>query len=662
MRNLVVIGLIAVATQVVADALPELTEFKKEMNSSSALPVFQENFEGDLNNWMLPPGFTVQAGVGRNYSKTLSRVSKSKADYRIAHYKVKNLEPGVEYLLSGWARGEGYGGSPMAIEFYKDNTYISGSYYPIGGNLSDNQWHEMKYRFTAPATGVDTVICLFITDNDRQEQRKQVQWDDLKIVRHTDKGAVLYVMNVKNLQLDDSGVITFGQSLIGGTAKEKDELALEVEINGVKKLLRAEKGLYQADFGKFPGGEVNVDAKLLNLKNKTIVAEETFRLYSPSLEKPPTGAAYIDRHGRTMVDGKPFFPVGIYASDLLPEDMKILSACGINCVLPYEFTITYRPLGTERPNTFKRMTEDLDTLQQYNLKLIVPLLNYGVGGNSRFDAWQGSGADVIGKFADTVKRHPAMLGYYISDELPQKDMPKRKAVREVLAKVDPFHFVLAVAYVPDEFAFHRTICDVFGYDSYPITSQVAPEMRSSRIELERLNKMDAYPLWFVSQAFAADGVVMPTQEQILSHALLGIVKNAKGSLLYAYNCNANSDAIHRGKILPGIAATAKQLNELAPWVLSLEQAPAVKVEPLVKNESITDAKAFSVEGKSCLVITATGPGAADSMITVEGVDDLKSKYGKTQNLGGGRYHFVGKDICADVLFQNPPVNLRSSSK
>ncbi len=61
-------------------------------------------------------------------------------------------------------------------------------------------------------------------------------------------------------------------------------------------------------------------------------------------------------------------------------------------------------------------------------------------------------------------------------------------------------------------------------------------------------------------------------------------------------------------------------------------------------------RAWNADGKTAVVITGIGPGECIAEFTVPGKDNLKSRYGMTENLGGGKYRFKGENISSDILF------------
>lgn len=54
------------------------------------------------------------------------------------------------------------------------------------------------------------------------------------------------------------------------------------------------------------------------------------------VKKLPVRRVAIDDHGRCLVDGKPFFPLGLYGSRFTSREIgEDLSRAGFNCYMPY---------------------------------------------------------------------------------------------------------------------------------------------------------------------------------------------------------------------------------------------------------------------------------------------------------------------------------------
>ena len=87
-------------------------------------------------------------------------------------------------------------------------------------------------------------------------------------------------------------------------------------------------------------------------------------------------------------------------------------------------------------------------------------------------------------------------------------------------------------------------------------------------------------------------------------------------------------------------------KELTPFFLADEAPKPVKLESTGKSK--VEAKLHTADGKTIVVITSDGPGAGVAVLNV-GRDGLKSRFGKTKALGGGKYEFRGENMSSDIL-------------
>ena len=102
-------------------------------------------------------------------------------------------------------------------------------------------------------------------------------WDDLTITLASPKSAVLYPVNFQNSQIDDKGTVSVGSALFGELENCQAQLSVLLEVNGNRKLITTNKnGIYSAEFGKLPSGQIKIRAWLLNNKEKTIEANHEF--------------------------------------------------------------------------------------------------------------------------------------------------------------------------------------------------------------------------------------------------------------------------------------------------------------------------------------------------------------------------------------------------
>ncbi|MBO5668603.1 MAG: hypothetical protein J6S43_05710 [Lentisphaeria bacterium] len=627
--------------------IPELAGYKKT-TIPDHVPVFSEDFNGEAKGWRLPSGFELRPEIGRSHTKALFRHSESKKDYNVARREVRGLVPGQVYELRFWTRAIKKQAGSACVEFYRprDNKYMGGAYRPeIFASSIPGGWQKRHYRFTAPEAGVKTFIGFFIFHETKAVTIKEAVWDDVTVVPVTEKSAVLYLTRIKNLNLDDNGTVSVAASLFGELNNCKDDLRLLLDVDGNRKMLTADKdGIYTAQFGKLPPGQVKIRAWLLDTKQKTIEAYQDFVCHRPAADsKPVKGAVWLDETGRTIADGKPMLPIGVYTMDLTEKDLQIISDCGFNFIVPYTISLNHRPLGSTERNSYQRITAALDNCLKYGLRVAFTMLNEQKGFEGNPDA-----NDIYRKMVENVKNHPGLFCYFTADEVGLEKLARKKLRRELIASLDPYHPVFVNDYVPERFAHQRWICDVFGYDIYPVTEDKNTSLSSSTLELARLSKMSPYPHWFVPQAWQS----WLTDRQMLAHSLSGAVFGARGFVLYSYNTNSNKDEAVRNKLLPGMKKTVHQLQELAPWILSNEPAPGFTITPatIPGQKDSVNVRAFRDEkGRDAIIIVSDGPGTVNSEIQFSGSAKLVSKYGNTVNAGNGKYIYKASGINCDVL-------------
>ncbi|UKI32109.1 MAG: hypothetical protein L6W00_00280 [Lentisphaeria bacterium] len=95
-----------------------------------------------------------------------------------------------------------------------------------------------------------------------------------------------------------------------------------------------------------------------------------------------------------------------------------------------------------------------------------------------------------------------------------------------------------------------------------------------------------------------------------------------------------------------LTETVQLLRDLEPWIMSTEKAPAVTVESTPANEVF--ARAFIKDGVVRVAIASLGK-PCKAIITVPGHAGLTSRFGKTRDLGDGRYEYTSDAVDSDVL-------------
>jgi len=236
------------------------------------------------------------------------------------------------------------------------------------------------------------------------------------------------------------------------------------------------------------------------------------------LAKPTPRRVYIDRRLRTIVDGKPFFPLGMcYWCDVTKENLERYAEGPFNC------------LNTD----WKMPREQLDLCRDRGLLVLVGL-EHG------FDLPDGGKAWLTER-VNAMKGHPAVMGWFVSDEQPVADIPKMLRRQKWMEALDPDHPTWYALDTVREARHYLGAADVMGLDPYPIPTQPIGLVYSTTCQ-GAANTFGAVANWQFPQAFGwgwlnrkeTKGQRAPTQKEMANMGWQAIAGGANGLVFYAY--------------------------------------------------------------------------------------------------------------------------------
>jgi hypothetical protein len=282
--------------------------------------------------------------------------------------------------------------------------------------------------------------------------------------------------------------------------------------------------------------------------------------------------------GGLIVNKLPFFPFGFYCYSpvypTLPEEEFVK---GFNLISPYQKIA---------PETLNERKAYMDRCAELGMKVHFNLLSVSGGG--------GVGSKIEG-LTDSEKRermieeiktfrdHPALLGWYISDEPNGKKVTPEQLVEiyKTVKENDPWHPVSIVFMAPFLTSKkYSEALDIVMADPYPIPNNPVsvPGEVAAELSAEFKGKL---PFWIIPQAFGGGELWgrEPTIQEIRSMTWQSIINGATG-IQYFVRQGLN--------YFPKSAATwsecgrmAVEVAELTPWLLSDEAS--VPVESTSKN-------------------------------------------------------------------------------
>ena len=333
-------------------------------------------------------------------------------------------------------------------------------------------------------------------------------------------------------------------------------------------------------------GPITFTAQLLRKRGKRLLAQQRWTLEKLAQSQVDALPVYVDRHGNTIAGGKPFFPLGFYAGASL-EQYQEIAGTPFNTILAY---------GTNRlPKA--EMEKHLDALEAAGLKLVYSMNDvYPRATYLNEKGWEGiTGNEAIARaVVETYRDHPALLAWYLNDELPREQRPELLDYFRRMKRNDPGHPTFIVLCQKKDFPYLWDTADIVAGDPYPIPKE--PLTRVSDMMLKsKAPSLGTQAVWLVPQSFAwyqhtsknPDRSHLPTEEELLTGraptqeearcmTYLALAHGAKGIIYWCY---------YNMRMLP-------QYEEMWAWMQSLgEEVQTLSPMLLAPGESSADALA-----------------------------------------------------------------------
>lgn len=281
------------------------------------------------------------------------------------------------------------------------------------------------------------------------------------------------------------------------------------------------------------------------------------------LKTPTSRRVYIDRHLRTIVDGKPFFPFGMcYWGNFTKKDIERYAEGPFNCV-----------------NTSWRMTgEQLDFCREKDLLVIVGL-EHGFDMPDGGKAW-------LTERVNAMKAHPSVMGWFVSDEQPIADIPKMRRRQGWMEALDPDHPTWYALDTVREARHYLGAADVMGLDPYPIPTKPIGLVYSTTCR-GVTNTFGAVANWQFPQAFGwgwlkrreTKGQRAPTQKEMANMGWQAIAGGANGLVFYAYQHLGEPHDDPEDAFEPAWTRTKAMAEEFKKYMnvfLSIDTAPSAE--------------------------------------------------------------------------------------
>ena len=446
------------------------------------------HWSGDANH------FSVDRGAGRNGTAAL-RLDADGEHYSIASQMI-DVVPGTRLDYSTYVRSEDLkDGRPMiAIEWTGKGKWLGGSYSKNRSSDEDGvdgEWKKIGNICMIPTEAEQVRVHCYVSKGG-----KGTAWFDdcrVKEVIHSVYSAITsdhYRHIADGKDRDGKLTIRVGVAFSRNVASPRDAAAPMVISNQESaELMKLDPAGFGEDYIDYivPAGELppgKYTAKVTSPIANNDAKEEpgqSISLVFTRVEEYPARYAYIDQYRRLIVDGQPFFPLGCYFGGVSEEDLAIYADSAFNCLMPYS------PISREA----------LDRCQDKNIKVL-----YSVKDNFKTLAASSEqdGIDRTRRMVEKVKDHPAIIAWYINDELPLWMIRELIDRRDLLEELDPGRPAWVVLYQVNEIRDYIPTFDVVGTDPYPIPRHPAAEAADAAIKAYR-GSLGMHALWQVPQIF-----------------------------------------------------------------------------------------------------------------------------------------------------------------
>ncbi|MBQ7190619.1 MAG: hypothetical protein IJR99_14520 [Kiritimatiellae bacterium] len=350
----------------------------------------------------------------------------------------------------------------------------------------------------------------------------------------------------------------------------------------------------------------------------------------------------IDEYNRTVVDGKLFFPLGMFAGGLSEAEIADYRKGPFNCVLCYSPSLKAMDLCQEAGIMF------IDNVKDY-----VPGSRWVIKGCETKE----KALAMLRSHIEKVARHPALLAWYTNDEAPQSFLPILAEFNDTLHALDPDHPTYTVLDRPEHVRSFAHTFDVIGMDPYPIGNNRGGIDIAYGWAAVAQDAMYAFrPMWHVPQAYSwywwearrkiAAGdpdLRFPTREEFKSMLWQPVAAGANGLIPYSFHdIRRNTQGAEREAIWKIVCETMSEVKAHFQVLLS-KPGPAVSGTP-----SSLVVRTYAAEDGVWLLACNTSRKALQAKLRIPG-----GASGATCSVGTG----VSREADGSLRVDLPPLGV-----
>lgn len=557
--------------------------------------LYETSFEDtEDTTWIAEPSSydTTQKYTGE---RSLKYTRTDPAQYVLLRKDVE-FEAGRLYEASAFVMTAGLSstnaleGARVAIQAFNGSTYIGGSFGP--GSVSTIWTSLSSGRYIVPAAATRLEVLVYIYN-----KTTGVAWfDDLTVTETAPKllRSKLNAPSYRGMLIPgdhDQIDVSMRLTTLGRPASDYTiRIRLLTSTNRVAhetSLAGAATSTWNLSTLRLPAGSYTLRLEVLDSSAGNAIADTEEWPIRKLSRTDPLPLSYIDKYGRLIRDGAPFFPLGFYSTRGDKANIDQLAGKPFNTLLPYS-----QPSGT-----------NLDYANQQGVKVVYTLKDYFYGTQycpTSITSVAGevpaiintlnSDSDTAASGIQPLRNHPAILSWYVNDELPWYSYEDRLINHQnAVIATDPNHPTYYVDNRSYDGAVYMRTLDVYGPDVYPIHG-VAGELLSQpgNYAEQASANLPGRGLWPVAQNFASAQFAghnsterAPTRAELRSMSWQFLAAGGKGLLFYslqnmAYDFDRDgSTADDFAELMGNATAVAEEVSALVPVIMSIETAPAL---------------------------------------------------------------------------------------
>ena len=516
--------------------------------------------EGALHWQISADSAVVVSDIAHSGNHSLFYDNPSASRYKLFFQNVQ-VQPGQHLQFSVWVKGEGVGGSGAGLymQSYAGVNFMGGSY--PGGIKGTFDWKQVTGEYTVLPNTTGSSVGLFL----KKGATGKVWFDDVEVRIVTPPpfiSSLLYPNYRGIVQQGDTSPWKYQVQINAAADWKKNPLKIITTLTNAeqKVLLKQQHSVASTEQQvllsmKAPQGLAKGNYVLT--QNIIDPNGETYRVNQQRIQVVSAmPKVYIDQDGFTVVDGKRFFPMGLYlhAPQTSDDNLARISEGGFNTVLSY---------NSQDPNAY------LARAAKHDLKVV-----YNSGKST--------------KYVDLLRNKPALLAWYTSDEPDTGDLPALRAAYQKIQQADFNHPTFLVQDKAGMMPKHFDNTDILGADPYPVGSaNLTKTSRNTRLAVDAVR--GAKGVWIVPQlmdwhVYRPDSKVHPPSlDELRNQAYQAIINGAKGLIWYSYydlmytksrprdKSTEDMDIFNR-RWKDAVKMTA-EINQIVPVVLANKKVP-----------------------------------------------------------------------------------------